>query len=159
MAATLIFVTGMVATRDPQKKNTCTQADVDRPTPSIMPVPERVERPRKLNGYRMDPLPPDYLPRTSAEQARARYRARQQPGNGGGSDELLLGVFTGSTQSGPSWALLSHRLAQPLNSAPLPPDVKPLPLPTPCVFIEFLSVLHADTGEVFFGSTRVSKDS
>ena len=134
----------------------CTQADLDQPAPSGMPVPTPVTQTRRLNGDRLDALPAGVMPSVTAEQAWTRLRAVRQSG-GGGHDELLLGLFSGRGHSKvPAWVLFTSHIAQPLDPLPLAPGVKPRDDASPCAFVDVLTVLNARTGERFYGSTVTS---
>lgn len=134
----------------------CSQADLDRPAPSGMPVPTRVIQTRRLNGDRLDPLPAGFTMSVNAEQAWRRLHEARQPG-GGGSDELLLGLFSGRGYSSvPSWVLFTAHVAQPLNPLPLPTGVTARAAASPCAFVDVVTVLNARTAERFYGSTVTS---
>jgi len=134
----------------------CTQADLDQPAPSGMPVPTPVTQTRRLNGDRLDALPAGVMPSVTAEQAWTRLRAVRQSG-GGGRDELLLGLFSGRGYSKvPAWVLFTSRNAEQLDPLPLPPGVKPRDDASPCAFVDVLTVLNARTGDLFYGSTVTS---
>jgi hypothetical protein len=119
-----------------------------------MPSPVAVTQTRRLNGDRLEPLPANDRPPVTAAAAWRRLLLARQT-YGGGRDELLLGRFTGRGYSGvPAWALLSSHLAQRLAPLSLPPGVKPRADAPPCVFVDMLTVVNAETGEIFYGSTQ-----
>jgi hypothetical protein len=134
----------------------CTQADLDRPAPTGMPVPARITQTRRLNGDRLDPLPAGFAPSVDAHRAWPRLRHVRQAG-GGGHDELLLGLFSGRGYSKvPAWVLFTSHVAQRLDPLALPPGVKARDEANPCAFVDVLTVLNASTGERFYGSTVTS---
>lgn len=155
VATVLLVATVMSACGMPPTSNPCLQSDLDRPTSTTMPTPLEVKETRQLNkGERLDPPPPDFKP-VPAEQVWARLLRSNRPTNGGGRDELLLGVFRGT----PAWVLFTSHLAQPLDLLPPTPGVKPRADAAPCVFVDVVTVLNAVTGEAFHFSTNTSAQS
>ena len=137
----------------------CSQADLNRPAPSGMPVPMHVTQTRRLNGDRLDPLPAGVTPSVSAEQAWRRLHRVRQAG-GGGRDELLLGLFSGRGYANvPAWVLFTSHVAQRLDPLPPATGVKPRKDASPCAFVDILTVLNARTAERFYGSTVTSAAS
>lgn len=138
------------------ERERCTQADLDRPAPRGMPAPVRVAEARRLNDEPFEPLPATVTPRVGATQAWRRLRGVRAR-SGGGTDELLLGVFAAPTgRRVPSWALYTTHLAAPLAPYKAPPGVTALPDADACVFVDVLAVLDADTGEPFSFKTVTS---
>jgi len=152
LAGIFLVVTALPACGMPPSSNHCNQADLDRPTSTVMPTPVAVKETRRLNkGERLDPFPPDVKP-VPAERAWDRLLRGNHPPNGGGRDELLLGTFAGT----PAWVLFTSHLAQPLDLLPPTPGVKPRADAAPCVFVDIVTAMDARTGEVFHGSTNTS---
>jgi hypothetical protein len=129
----------------------CTRADLDRRGPVAMPAPVAVTRTRRLNGDRLEPLPAGDRPPVTAAAAWGRLLLARQA-YGGGRDELLLGRFTGRGFTGvPAWVLFTSHLAQRLAPLSAPAGGAEA---QPCVFVDVLTVVNAETGEIFYGSTR-----
>ena len=130
---------------------TCTRADLDRRGPVAMPAPVALTRTRRLNGDRLEPLPPGDRPPVTADEAWRRLLLARQT-FGGGRDELLLGRFTGRGFTGvPAWVLFTSHLAQRLAPLSVPAGGAGT---ASCVFVDVLTVVNAETGEIFYGSTR-----
>lgn len=139
-----------------QQQDPCTQADLDRPVLSGMPTPVAIVASRELNGERLDPLPAGATVSLTAEQAWSRLRSARAD-TGGGGDELLLGMFTGDRfERVPAWVLFSSHRAQGLEPLDRRPGVTGADDAMPCAFVDVLTVLNADTGSVFLGSTMTS---
>jgi hypothetical protein len=135
------------------KTEPCTQSDLDRPGPAGAVPAVAVTQTRSLNGDRLEALPPRMQPSVSAAAAR-RVLGRARPVSGGGRDELLLGLFTGTGYARvPAWVLFTSHLAQPLAPAVLPPGFKRRANADVCVFVDILTVLNALTGQIFYSST------
>lgn len=134
----------------------CTQADLDRAAPVELPEPVAVTRARDLNGDRIEPLPAGFTPAVSARRA-SRRLAQVRPRQGGGDDELLLGLFTGrGFHRVPAFVLFTSHVAQRLDPLPAQTGVKPRAAADVCAFVDMLTVLDATTGERFYGSTITS---
>jgi len=92
----------------------------------------------------------------TAEQAWSRLRSARADA-GGGRDELLLGLFTGDRfERVPAWVLFSSHRAQGLEPLDSRPGVTSAADAVPCAFLDVLTVMDADTGSVFRGSTMTS---
>lgn len=158
LTATVLLVVALTGCRDTPKRERCTQADLDQPTSSAMPASVEVKETRRINRERLDPLPPGLTPSVSAERAWDSLHSVRPP-NGGGRDELLLGLFSGkdSATRGPAWVLFTSRLAQGINELERPPGVTPHPDTSPCHFVDVLTALNAQNGERFYGSTMVRR--
>ncbi len=125
----------------------CTQADLDRPAPSVMPVAQRVEHTLRLHDARVSPPPPGVQPAVPAEEAWKKLQAGRLPVGGGGDEQLLFGIFS-IRHKAPmlAWALYTRHRAQKLEGQPQPPDVRPLPGAKPCYFVTVLDGLDATSG-------------
>lgn len=135
-------------------EGSCTRADLGRRAPVAMPTPVSVTRTRRLNGDRLEPLPAGDQPPVTAEAAWRRLLLARQT-YGGGRDELLLGRFTGRGYSGvPAWVLFTSHLAQPLAPLSVPPAVKTRTDGAACAFVDVLTVVNAETGAIFYGTTQ-----
>lgn len=140
----------------PQQQDPCTQADLDRAVPSGMPTPVAIVASRELNGERLDPLPAGATVSLTAEQAWSRLRSARAD-TGGGRDELLLGLFTGDRfERVPAWVLVSSHRAEGLEPLDSRPGVTSAANVMPCAFVDVLTVMDADTGGRFRGSTMTS---
>lgn len=143
----------------PSTSNRCTQADLDQLTSTTMPTPTKVKETRQLNKREfLDPVPSDVKP-VPAEEVWARLLSSGRPTNGGGRDELLLGMFSANNSqiaNTPAWVLFSSRLAQQLDPLAPTPGVKLRADSVPCVFVDVVTVLDARTGATFYGSTNTS---
>jgi len=154
--AVLLAAWSLAACRaEPGQAEPCTPADLARPGPVGMPSPVAVTQTRRLNGARLDALPKGLTPPVAAEQAWLML-SRARVANGGGHDELLLGLFTeGRYSRVPAWALFTARLAQALE--PISgPGVTPLAHADVCVYVNVLTVLNATNGQTFSQSTVTS---
>lgn len=162
LATVVLVASAMSACGMPPTSNPCLQADLDGPTSTAMPTPVEVKRTRQLNkGERLDPLPPDFKPVPAELMWPRLLRGSNRPPNGGGRDELLLGVFSAKSSqisNTPAWILLNSRSAQRLEPLAPTPGVKPRADAAPCVFVDVVTVLDARTGEVFYGSTKTSEN-
>jgi hypothetical protein len=138
----------------------CSQADLDQPGPPIGVVPAvAIKQTRHLNGDRLEPLPLSIEPGVNAEEAR-RLLARARPSTGGGSDELLLGLFSGKGYPRvPAWVLFTSHLAQRLAPIAIAPGVKTQANANICVYVDVVTALNALTGQIFYTTTATSAGS
>ena len=121
-----------------------------------MPAPVTITRSRRVNGDHLDPLPPGTTPTVTADEAWRSLR-RARAATGGGSEELLLGRFSGRGYSRvPAWVRFSSHVAQRLEPLSPQPGLTPQREGEPCVFVDVLTVLDARTGQRFYGSTVTS---